>query len=853
MAEETDFIGLISSFLGPATSDDDVGSVTSAAPAPSDDPSQTVDENFNISPPSTRVIIFSKDRPWQLQQLLRSMKLTIDNSSTNGDENHFIRRVEIFIICRATTSDFADGYELIRQSYQTVVAPCRISFLYEEEAVDSNSKRENVEGKKPFSHLLEHALNASIDANNGNNTPSFVMFLTDDCLLLESLDVVLAHAIGSLQCDNKERVYNFVTRLHPGISRSQTRDCGSPSPRDWQYYSLEPNFTDECGSPTHNNGVYLYTTKRGSIEWNYPFDLSGGVYRYSDVQMIIKQISRKDKESNDQDGLSHPNTFEVRGNQAVLELETKLVAQRRTLSAIPSRPLMIILAINRVQDICQAPIAKCGEGRVTGIELPCENIINDPSTLLKHLQTGRIFDIERYLSTPYNSSHVGDVLLLEQCKYPQSPVVQRTPDISVLIPVHSGVDFASHSIASIIMQYLDGLEDTSRQRTSLTSMQIVIVDDRCMDGSINTMIQSCETLLATYPTVLFEVIDQRSIESTLNGDNHLQHNNIQSEISITINIVSSKFPGVAGALNTGLEHCQSELVARMDADDVSAPRRLITQLRCMRDNPSINVLGTSTVSFSVDDDQKKKHDTLLPYHSAATTGDRCRILRTSLSVMDPGFMSWTMLFSCCIAHPSVMFRKSAIQAIGGYNESIKYTEDYDLWLRLLEKDCRSVLCLPFVGVWHRKHNRSNSVANSLAQKNEANEVCHNAFSPLVGDESESLGIENVSTLRDPSIASSLDAINNAAKLLMKIESSFLQKNAQCLTKHEIELIHDDCNARIGELATIAISRFGEGNANSFKFNNGEVEPCYVWRLWSDRCPDEQFQRLSLLCHLDTIS
>jgi glycosyltransferase involved in cell wall biosynthesis len=642
-------------------------------------------------------------------------------------------------------------------------------------------------------------------------------------------------------------VFNFVTRLHPGISRSQTRDCITPSPKNWQYHSLVPYlsnvFAYEHASAKLHDGIYLYKTKSSSVEWNYPFDLSGGVYCYDDVQMILKQILTEDEGCTDKDGLAHPNTFEIRGNQAILALDND-IAPRKTLSAVPSRPLMVILAVNRVQDICQAPIAYTGEGRVTNSVVP--NNINgvdpaNPMALLQLLQDEQHLDVTKYQSIAYNSSHVGDLFLLEQ------PIPRLSSencyDLSVLIPVHRGVDFASHSVASIIMQCID--EEN-------LSIQIVMVDDRCIDGSIDIMIQSCKTLLASQPKVSLLVHDHRLEKSIL--DQHHQQQ-IQSTITIAIDIISSKSPGVASALNTGLDCCKSEFVARMDADDVSTPKRLLTQLRFIRDNPSINAVGASAVIFVAEENEHKTDCPLLPYHGVSDSKHQCRIIRTSLSVSDPGFMSWAMLFTCAIAHPTVMLRKAAIVEIGGYDTSIRSSEDYDLWLRLLGENCHSMLCLPLVGVWYRKHNQSNSIKNSVNQKREANYASHRAIKQIlsstgISDDDSVLDIEHVSTLKDPDTATSLESINSAAKLLLSIESSFIQNKAQYLTEHEISLIQNDCNSRIGELATIAITKFGKDIG--FKVR-GNLEPCYVWKMWEIRCPEDEFQRLSLLCHSNTSS
>lgn len=49
---------------------------------------------------------------------------------------------------------------------------------------------------------------------------------------------------------------------------------------------------------------------------------------------------------------------------------------------------------------------------------------------------------------------------------------------------------------------------------------------------------------------------------------------------------------------------------------------------------------------------------------------------------DSIFLSWSLLFGCCIAHPSVLLRRSAVMDVGGYSRSAEPAEDYDLWLRL---------------------------------------------------------------------------------------------------------------------------------------------------------------------------
>ena len=50
--------------------------------------------------------------------------------------------------------------------------------------------------------------------------------------------------------------------------------------------------------------------------------------------------------------------------------------------------------------------------------------------------------------------------------------------------------------------------------------------------------------------------------------------------------------GLGNALNQGLKVCRNELVARMDSDDISLPRRCEKELKLFLDNPELSIVGT---------------------------------------------------------------------------------------------------------------------------------------------------------------------------------------------------------------------------------------------------------------------
>ncbi len=113
--------------------------------------------------------------------------------------------------------------------------------------------------------------------------------------------------------------------------------------------------------------------------------------------------------------------------------------------------------------------------------------------------------------------------------------------------------------------------------------------------------------------------------------------------------------------NRGIEHARAELIAVLDADDVAEPTRLAEQVAFMQEHPEVGVLGT----------QLRLIDP-----AGETIGFR-------RYPVEPRAVTAALERYNTIGQPSVMYRKSVVQAAGGYRYS-RYpaTEDYELWCRL---------------------------------------------------------------------------------------------------------------------------------------------------------------------------
>jgi O104-antigen biosynthesis beta-1,3-galactosyltransferase len=119
--------------------------------------------------------------------------------------------------------------------------------------------------------------------------------------------------------------------------------------------------------------------------------------------------------------------------------------------------------------------------------------------------------------------------------------------------------------------------------------------------------------------------------------------------------------GLGPALRAGLCECRGELVARMDSDDICLPERFEKQLAVLEAKPSVDVVGGAAAEF-INDFRVIGAVRRLP--CAAEQLKRFAKFRNPLN------------------HMTVMFRRSAVLAVGGYRP-FPGLEDYDLWARML--------------------------------------------------------------------------------------------------------------------------------------------------------------------------
>lgn len=132
-----------------------------------------------------------------------------------------------------------------------------------------------------------------------------------------------------------------------------------------------------------------------------------------------------------------------------------------------------------------------------------------------------------------------------------------------------------------------------------------------------------------------------------------------------IKIIEQSNKGLTKSLNNGIRLARSKYIALIDSDDISHIDRLAVQKEFLDNNKDYILVGTQY--NLIDTSDRVVIGVKFPEISTSDS------LRRHLPKGNP------------ICHSSVMFRRDAVQNEGGYDETIPYAQDYNLWVRLLKK------------------------------------------------------------------------------------------------------------------------------------------------------------------------
>jgi len=195
-----------------------------------------------------------------------------------------------------------------------------------------------------------------------------------------------------------------------------------------------------------------------------------------------------------------------------------------------------------------------------------------------------------------------------------------------------------------------------------------------------------ESMLAqTYCDFRFLIVDDASTDDSREVAASYSDDRIKL-LSLDENV------GQTAALNIGLKHVTTPWIARMDADDYSAPARLEEQMRVIDADPTLACVGTFAWLFQSDPEA---------------------VDRIIANPVEPEEIKQVIL-GTPLVHGSIVISREALSEIGGYDERYEISQDVDLFDRLLERYPAANVPKLLLGV--RQH--SGQASRSLVALNE---------------------------------------------------------------------------------------------------------------------------------------
>lgn len=146
---------------------------------------------------------------------------------------------------------------------------------------------------------------------------------------------------------------------------------------------------------------------------------------------------------------------------------------------------------------------------------------------------------------------------------------------------------------------------------------------------------------------------------------------------------SERNRGPAGARNLALEHAQGELVVFLDSDDRLLPRYLETMVRLYdaeRERcPDVGIVACDATVMGADGPGAKSYQAVHGFPHGASMTDMLR---------------GNGVFVCALCP------RAAVEALGGFSDECRGSEDHDLWLRILESGRRIVATREILAVYN---------------------------------------------------------------------------------------------------------------------------------------------------------
>lgn len=175
---------------------------------------------------------------------------------------------------------------------------------------------------------------------------------------------------------------------------------------------------------------------------------------------------------------------------------------------------------------------------------------------------------------------------------------------------------------------------------------------RHLDASLRTVLDQ------TGPALEAIVVNDGSVDETAAMLDAHAHRDAR------LRVIHQSTQGFTAALITATREARGRYLARHDLDDRSLPGRFAAQVAFLEAHPHLAAVGAAT-------DVINEHDAIVSRFVSAQGTDAVQKALLDLTATP--------------VHGSMMIRRDAFDEVGGYRAAFTTSQDYDLWLRLVER------------------------------------------------------------------------------------------------------------------------------------------------------------------------
>jgi glycosyltransferase involved in cell wall biosynthesis len=234
------------------------------------------------------------------------------------------------------------------------------------------------------------------------------------------------------------------------------------------------------------------------------------------------------------------------------------------------------------------------------------------------------------------------------------------PTVSVVIPTYNCEAYIAETLESVLGQ-------------TFTDLELIVVDDGSTDRT--------REIVASFGT--------------------------------SVRLLSQANSGVCVARNYGIREAAGRYLCLMDHDDYWYPDKLALQVEQMEQHPEIGLVYSSFIWWHPDEKGVfPDPDSFAP--ASFPTG------------VDEEFSGWIyhlLILDCWILTSSEMIRAEVFDKCGAYNESLPYSEDWDLWLRI-SRQYRIIKLNKSLTLYRQHPKQGNRVARDIDYRTEL--LCNTA-------------------------------------------------------------------------------------------------------------------------------